>query len=209
MQLDNSLLAVIINLENAMRQDSNDSDDDNALVVFRLVLEDSLVTHHTQNWNYQDLYLHHTELLPDPHESTSWQCLYTLQDDHVFITIMGFDVETFYMLFHKVRFANESGTQIQFFILICIRMAIHNLNDDSLMQWELLALFFISFHLQCKKLAFSKSLLLFPPQSIATFILLFKFWSNVSRAFWQPKSHRLRVMTSTPTKYLLLIGIYY
>lgn len=49
MQLDNSLLAVIINLENAMRQDSNDSDDDNALVVFRLVLEDSLVTHHTQN----------------------------------------------------------------------------------------------------------------------------------------------------------------
>ena len=41
------------------------------------------------------LYLRHAQLLPDPHGDTPWQRLYSSQNNRAFITIMGFDVDTF------------------------------------------------------------------------------------------------------------------
>ena len=41
------------------------------------------------------LYLCRRELLPNPHAGTPWQRLWSTQEDHAFITTMGFDVATF------------------------------------------------------------------------------------------------------------------
>ena len=40
------------------------------------------------------LYLCRPQLLPNPRKDTPWQALFATQNDHAFITTMGFDVET-------------------------------------------------------------------------------------------------------------------
>src|SRR5687767_5501823 len=41
------------------------------------------------------LYLTRPDLLPNPRADTPWQALYESQNDHAFITTMGFDVAAF------------------------------------------------------------------------------------------------------------------
>ena len=50
---------------------------------------------HVQRCNPSRLYLCHSQLLPNPCVTTPWQALYNSQNDQVFITTMGFNVETF------------------------------------------------------------------------------------------------------------------
>ena len=44
------------------------------------------------------LYLCHPQLLPNPHVITHWQALYHSRNDHTYITMMRFDVETFELI---------------------------------------------------------------------------------------------------------------
>ncbi|KAG2071761.1 hypothetical protein BDR04DRAFT_1127952 [Suillus decipiens] len=48
--------------------------------------------------NPRQLYLCHTQLLPDPHCNTPWQLLYESQNDCAFITTMGIDTQTFELI---------------------------------------------------------------------------------------------------------------
>ncbi|KIK96334.1 hypothetical protein PAXRUDRAFT_772156 [Paxillus rubicundulus Ve08.2h10] len=48
-----------------------------------------------ENRHENRLYLCRPQLLPNPRLATPWQVLYDSQNDHAFITTMGFDVQTF------------------------------------------------------------------------------------------------------------------
>jgi hypothetical protein len=48
----------------------------------------------------QQLYLTCTDLLPNPCTDTPWLALYHSQNDHAFITTMGFNVATFHDILH-------------------------------------------------------------------------------------------------------------
>jgi len=50
---------------------------------------------HVQCHQPSQPYLCHDQLLPNPHLGTPWQVLYSSHSDQAFITMMGFDVETF------------------------------------------------------------------------------------------------------------------
>jgi hypothetical protein len=50
----------------------------------------------SEHWQTRRRYLIHSDLLPNPHLNTSWQVLYSGQNNCAFITTMGIDVPTFY-----------------------------------------------------------------------------------------------------------------
>jgi hypothetical protein len=65
-----------------------------ALAVIHIGAEEA---HQLHVWHHQPscLYLCRDQLLPNPCFGTPWEALYTSRSNRAFITMMGFDVETF------------------------------------------------------------------------------------------------------------------
>lgn len=84
-----------------MQADQDEADDQErelaavALLLIIVVGAQESRTHRIQRQHLSRLYLCRSQLLPDPHGGTPWQWLQASHSDRAFITMMGFDVNTF------------------------------------------------------------------------------------------------------------------
>ena len=77
-----------------------EEDDTAAAALFAIITTSILEAREARNEQRQRhrLYLCRQELIPDPRAGTPWQRLWESQNDRAFITMMGFDVVTFWLL---------------------------------------------------------------------------------------------------------------
>ena len=80
--------------------DNSSEEEDVLIAITALVIlgaEQGQQQHQEQRMHHR-LYLCQPQLLPDPHHSMPWQILHLSQNDHAFITTMGFNCATFEMI---------------------------------------------------------------------------------------------------------------
>jgi hypothetical protein len=99
----------LLNNFNIINSDTDDEDKDFMQALYLIAPDVLAQIRHNQHAQTQ-LYLTCPELLIHPQGRTPWQVLYHRNNDHAFITIMGLNVQTFYLLLES-RFQESWESQ--------------------------------------------------------------------------------------------------